>query len=68
MSRASSGGTAASSTPRHTTGARRLLSEAAKRTSRWQMSEATASGLRMKTIVSDCAISASMRFHQSSSA
>ena len=68
LSLASTSGTALSSTGRHTIGAKRLFSEAANATSLRATSDATESGLSTNTTVSACAISASMRFHQSSKA
>jgi hypothetical protein len=65
---ASASGTAPSSTGRHTTGAKRLFSEAANETSRRATSDATASGLKTNTTVSALAISVSTRLHHSSNA
>jgi hypothetical protein len=56
--RESASGTSVSSTRRNTTGAKRLLSEAANATSLAQTGEATASELSTKMTVSACAISA----------
>ena len=61
-------GMALSSARRQTIGAKRLFSETAYATSLAQISEAIASGLSVKTMVSAFAIRPSMRFHQSSKA
>ena len=68
LRRESVSGTCLSSTRRSTVGAKRLFSEAAKATSLAQTGEVTASGLSRNMTVSACAISAWMRFHQSSKA
>jgi hypothetical protein len=61
-------GHAASSTRRHTIGAKRLFRDAAWVTSLSATSECTASGDSMNTSVSAPPISVSIRFHQSSNA